>query len=354
MRTRRDRPGVDPVGGVATYTVGAGVGGVAAPDVGQQDRGGGGMTAWITEPGVYDIPAATYHRDPVVGGSLSSSGARKLLPPSSPALFKSWREGVGQEQSDVLDFGRAAHRTVLGAGEDYVVVTGSGKDPNSWRCQADDEAVAAVRAEGKTPIRPKDAETIQAMAAKLRAHAVAGKLFRPGLGVAEQVLVFPRQGVLCRAMIDWRTSTPTGRTLVVDYKTTACAEPAALARSIEKYGYHQQGEFYDSGVEAVGLNNGQAPAFLLVFQEKTPPFEVAVVQPDDDAMTWGMRLNRKAIDVYRHCVETDTWPGYTDVHGKCADTAVLSVGLPAWSARQLEEAWVRGDLDTIDDARSAA
>jgi hypothetical protein len=28
--------------------------------------------------------------------------------------------------------------------------------------------------------------------------------------------------------------------------------------------------------------------------------------------------------------------------------------LPAWSARQLEEAWVRGDLDTIDDARSAA
>ena len=35
------------------------------------------MTApGITEPGVYDIPATAYHRDPVVGGSLSSTGAR--------------------------------------------------------------------------------------------------------------------------------------------------------------------------------------------------------------------------------------------------------------------------------------
>ncbi|MGW9447058.1 hypothetical protein, partial [Bacillus mobilis] len=43
----------------------------------------------ITRPGVYDgIPEAVYHRDPVPGGSLSSSGARKLLAPSCPALFK--------------------------------------------------------------------------------------------------------------------------------------------------------------------------------------------------------------------------------------------------------------------------
>lgn len=42
-------------------------------------------TTWtITEPGVYDLPAEVYHADPVEGGSLSSTGARKLLPPSCP------------------------------------------------------------------------------------------------------------------------------------------------------------------------------------------------------------------------------------------------------------------------------
>lgn len=311
----------------------------------------------ITGPGVFDdFPAEVYHRDPVPGGSLSSSGARKLLPPSSPAVFRAWRAGeLDSKRSDALDFGRAAHRTVLGAGDEYVVVEGSGTNPNAWTTEATKAEVALVRAAGKTPIRPQDAVTIEAMAVKVRAHAIAGQLFQPGRGVAEQVLVWERQGVMCRAMIDWRTSTPTGRALVVDYKTTACAEPSALSRSVDQYGYHQQGEFYSSAVEALGLNNGQAPAFLLVFQEKTPPHQVAVTQLDADTMTWGMRLNQKALDVYRRCVETDTWPGYTDEQGNCADTSVLSVSLPPWSARRLEEAWVRGDLEpTITNARSAA
>jgi hypothetical protein len=319
--------------------------------------GPAGTLQRVTGPGVYDgFPADAYHRDPVPGGSLSSSGARKLLPPSSPAVFRAWRAGeLDGKRSDALDFGRAAHRTVLGAGDEFVVVTGSGKDPNSWTTEVTKAEVKAVREAGMTPIRPDDAVTIEAMAAKLRQHPIAGQLFQPGRGVAEQVLVWERAGVMCRAMIDWRTWDKTGRALVIDYKTTACAEPAALSRSVDQYGYHQQGEFYSSGVESLELNNGQGPAFLLVFQEKTPPYQVAVVQLDDDAMTWGMRLNQKALDVYRRCVEADAWPGYTDEQGNCADTSVLSVGLPPWSARRLEEAWVRGDLEpTTTSARSAA
>jgi hypothetical protein len=41
----------------------------------------------ITQPGVYDLPADVYHADPVppeLGGSLSSSGAKLLLPRPAP------------------------------------------------------------------------------------------------------------------------------------------------------------------------------------------------------------------------------------------------------------------------------
>jgi len=45
----------------------------------------------ITEPGVYALPADVYHADPVAGGSLSSSGAKKLLacPASGPGCGSS-------------------------------------------------------------------------------------------------------------------------------------------------------------------------------------------------------------------------------------------------------------------------
>ena len=38
-----------------------------------------GVPMTITEPGVYEMPAEEYHADPVEGGSLSSTGARRLL-----------------------------------------------------------------------------------------------------------------------------------------------------------------------------------------------------------------------------------------------------------------------------------
>ena len=60
----------------------------------------------ITAPGVYDIPAEDYHRDPVPGGSLSSTGARKLLPPSCPAKFR-YEQDNPPTPTAALDFGQA-------------------------------------------------------------------------------------------------------------------------------------------------------------------------------------------------------------------------------------------------------
>jgi hypothetical protein len=78
-------------------------------------------TTVITQPGVYDLPADVYHADPVpaeLGGSLSSSGAKLLLPPSCPAIYQ-WAR-THPTYSDAFDFGHAAHKKVLGAGAEIV------------------------------------------------------------------------------------------------------------------------------------------------------------------------------------------------------------------------------------------
>jgi hypothetical protein len=51
----------------------------------------------ITKPGIYPgVPDEVYHADPVEGGSLSSTGARKIL--DCPAKFK-WERDTRPAQA---------------------------------------------------------------------------------------------------------------------------------------------------------------------------------------------------------------------------------------------------------------
>jgi hypothetical protein len=283
--------------------------------------------AEITEPGVYDMPAERYHRDPVAGGSLSSTGARKLLPPSCPALFAYDREH-GQEPRDVFDFGSAAHLRVLGVGPELVEV-----DADNWLTKAAKQQRDEARERGAIPLLTKDLAVVDEMAAALAVHPFAGKLFAPGTGRAEQVLIWQDKdtGVRCRAMVDWLRHPTGGRFILPDYKTCASAAPAKVERSIADYGYHVQGAWNLAGCRALGLADDTAE-FLLVMQEKRAPYLVTVVQPDPTAMRMGAIRMRQALDLYAECTASGRWPGY-------ADDVVLAE-LPPWETRELKgEVW---------------
>jgi hypothetical protein len=52
--------------------------------------------------------------------------------------------------------------------------------------------------------------------------------------------------------------------------------------------------------------------FVLVFQEKTPPYLITVAQLDPMALRVGRELNRRAIEDFRRCSEPGHWPGHAD------------------------------------------
>lgn len=289
--------------------------------------------AEVTGPGLYDLPAAEYH----ARLELSSTGARKLLPPSCPALFKHWRE-KGQAPKGEFDFGSAAHRLVLGVGDEIEEI-----EADAWRSPKDRAKADDARAEGRIPLLSKDVGTVHEMAEALRSDPIAMALLQPGSGRAEQTLIWresatwiedvdgeavPRAAhVDCRALIDWLPAPRAGRLLVPDYKTCASAAPEDVAKSIARWGYHIQGAFYLAGLRALGLANEDA-RFLLVMQEKTAPYLVTVVEPDDTAMRMGAIRVRQALDTYAQCAATGRWPGY-------ADDVVLAE-LPPWETRELQ------------------
>lgn len=277
----------------------------------------------ITAPGVYQLDAATYHADPVAGGSLSSSGARKLLPPSCPARFR-YELDHPPAPREHFNLGHAAHRLVLGDGPELVVV-----DADSWRTKAARQARDEAHAAGLVPLLAGDYDVVQAMADAIRAHPVAGRLFAPDAGTPEQALIWQDgpSGIWRRALLDWLpTPTPGRRTILLDYKTAASGDPDTLARAVHTYGYHQQAAWYLDGARSLGLADDEA-AFLFVCQEKAPPYLVTIAELDITALRIGDLINRRALNVYAACVEADRWPGY-------AGDEIAHLSLPPWAEAQ--------------------
>lgn len=270
------------------------------------------MTAVDLAPGRYDLPADAYHADPVPGGSLSSTGARKLLPPSCPALFRHWQQHP-EPPSDAFDFGTVVHTLVLGHGTDVEVV-----HARDWKTKPAQEAKARIRAAGRVPLLPQQYDAASTACAAVRAHPIANALFTGGQ--AEQTLVWrdDDSGVVCRAMLDYLRDD-----YVIDLKTCQSAHPTAIGKSVAAYGYHQQAAHYLAGVRALGIST--QPRFLFVFVEKEPPHLVTVAQPDSEALDVGAALNRRALEVYRDCLAADVWPGHS--------TDVELVSLPRWAVR---------------------
>lgn len=290
--------------------------------------------ALIDEPGIYDLPYGAYHGDPVKGGSLSSSGARKLLPPSCPAKFKLWVD-EGQAPSREFDIGHAAHKLVLGAGPELVVI-----DANDYRTNAAKQQRDDAHAAGSVPLLEHEFEKVAAMAAKLKQHPVASALLDSARGKAEQSIVWRDDefGVWRRALLDHLPFPVEGRRLIVaDYKTTNSGAPGDVPKAMHSYGYHQQLDWYLSGVKALGLHGDRDPAAVLIFQEKTKPYLVSIFQPNQPAMDIARTRNRKALDIYRHCVETGDWPGYGN--------DVMPLSLPGWAEWEHFDAEERGDYD---------
>jgi hypothetical protein len=267
---------------------------------------------WITEPGWYDLTDDQYHADPVVGGSLSSTGARTIMG-SCPEQFAYDREH-GSPEKDEFDFGRAAHLEVLGVGGQVVVVEGTGKNPNAWATNEDKAAVAKARAAGLSPIRPRDVDPIKAMAKRLREHPVVGKLFeRPGRAEQSYVGRDPETGVMCRVRVDWQPDVgDDDRVILVDYKSARSAHPAAFAKAMADHEYHMQCPFYGAVLDWLDLLHGRDPLYILVAQEKEPPYLVSYGWPSPRSIEWGKVRNRKARDLYRQCTADGHWPGYPD------------------------------------------
>ncbi|WP_407563369.1 PD-(D/E)XK nuclease-like domain-containing protein [Streptomyces sp. 184] len=268
--------------------------------------------AEAVEPGQYDIPAEQYHADPVPGGSLSATGAKKIL--DCPARFKHALDNP-EPPKRVFELGTAAHSIVLGDGPELAKI-----EHKDWRTKAAAADVKAARAAGKIPLKPAEYAAVYDMATALAADPEASELLAPGSGEAEQSLFWQGDGIWWRARLDWLRGDG-----IVDYKRAKSVKPEHLEKVIWEYRYHVQEHVYRSGVAALGLLP-EPVQFRFIFQEPEPPYLVTVAELDPAAQDIGRLDVERAAFLYDHCRRTGEWPAYVP------HTAVLS--LPDWVQRQ--------------------
>lgn len=278
----------------------------------------------MTEPlhGVHQMDAETYHRRP----ELSSSGAKLLLPPNCPALFR-YEQDHQRPTKRTFEIGHAAHQQVLGVGPELVLV-----DADRWDTKAIKEELADIRAAGNVPLKRPEFEQVQEMARVLRAHPYAGALFDPQRGgKAEQSLFWTdaETGVSCRARLDWLPAVNRrGRMIIPDYKSAAAVDPESISKALDNFGYAMQDTWYTDAVLALGL--AESAAFLFVFQMKTPPFLVTVAEVVAESRLAGRFYNRQARQLFAECTATDRWPGFSD-------DGPLPISLPGYALNQYYE-----------------
>jgi hypothetical protein len=275
----------------------------------------------VAKPGVYELPEAVYHADPVPEGSLSCSGAKLLLPPSCPAIF-AWARKHPRAPTRAMELGTAAHREVLGTGWPVAVWPGpdwtrlvDGVNPQEWR--------RARRAEGLVPILASDQEKITAMAAAIRLHPAARVLLQAEEVMAERSFFWrdAEWGFWRRARFD--ALRLRDRVVIADYKTAVSADPEEFAKACARFGYHWQDPYYRT---AVTHTLGDAdPLFLFVVQEKEAPYLTGIYELDGESWARGDARVKAALRVYARCVETGVWDGYQH-----PEEFTTKISVPRW------------------------
>ena len=275
----------------------------------------------ITKPCVIDgMSDAEYHADPVEGGSLSSTGAKAIL--RSPAHYK-W-----QQENDVFkatfDLGHAVHSMVLGVGLGIVEIPEEMLASNGAASTKEaKEFIVQARGSGKVPLKTDVYTECKAITESVLFHPLARELLETS-GASEQSLFAEdkESGVMLRARIDRLTDQTPAPTTIIDLKTAASADPRDFGRSAAEFGYDIQAEFYQ---HVLKLARGDWETnFRFIVVEKSAPYLVSVIELDSEYAAIGRQRMRRAIDLYKECVDANKWPGYGD------DTQL--VGPPTWLA----------------------
>lgn len=251
----------------------------------------------------------------------------------SPLHYK-WLMDNEQEREDTpaLLFGRAVHKYILERedfGKEFVVAPKV--DKRTKEGKAVYEAFVA-ESSGKDIITEEDFDVIKEMAAVVDSIPFAKRLL-----TGDHELSFfwtdKETEEPCKCRPDCLTEIK-GQKIIVDYKTTDCAETDSFMKSAIKYGYDLQAGMYSEGMKA---NTGDDYLFIFVAQEKRPPYAVNILQADKMFVREGNDLFHDLLRILHECKITNNWYGYMGENNEISNLTLFGSLLKEYESKAGDE-----------------
>lgn len=300
------------------------------------------------EPGLFEgVEDSVYHSF----DAGSSSRFSKLY--LSPAHLK-YDIDVGFQDTPAKKFGRALHKAilepldfaarydvakpcvgVLGSGERKGQKCGGGgsvRISGEWYCgKHKPKSESELIFDSVEVLSGDDHKKLQTMKTVLRRNTAAERIFSFGGGRELSALwIHEPTGLLMKSRIDFYAP---DIGMLVDYKTTRSLATefglthehvdgdkfdVVISWAVYKYGYHRQAALYLMAMAALGL---KLKDFLILAQEKDPPYPAVTFRIQDTAIEAGRSQLAPLFETYARCKKTNRWPAYVD-------DQVLSLDLP--------------------------
>lgn len=292
---------------------------------------------YVTPPedGIYeDVDMETY----LSWNAASSSRLRELNKSAKHLKYSLEHE---EEETDALRLGTLIHTALLEPeryDEEFTVLqscqaTKGDGDPctNPAKYIENGEQKCGIHGDendpdAPTPIKETDAEVIRGILQSVKESDSARSLLYSE-GESELTLVWtdPDIGIKCKARLD-RISRGIDGGAFLDLKSCRSAERHRFQKDIWSHRYDLQSAFYSRGLEVLGK---KAEYFVWLAVSKQPPYLVKPYFCVDAVMREAHDQVYDLLDMYRGCIENDTWPGLKD--------EVDPISVPDWSMGAYEE-----------------
>lgn len=267
------------------------------------------------KPGIYSIAAERYRAASGVSKSMLDILAHK-----TPAHLQEYLR-CPPVQTYAQEFGAIVHRALLEPDtfkDGFYVrpdkMTFSTKEGKAWQSSHPDKPI----------LTSQEALQIALMVSAVHTHPFAKRLLA-GCQREQSVFVEDGQGTLRKSRLDALTK----GSAIPDIKTTESASLENFERSISRYRLHVQAAYYLDNCNMAGMDKTH---FFFICVEKSPPYLVRCLQLSGDVIEYGKILYNHDLQIYRNCLETETWPGWGNEFEE--------VALPSWELKQLQNATV--------------
>jgi hypothetical protein len=117
---------------------------------------------------------------------------------------------------------------------------------------------------------------------------------------------------------------------IVDIKTTDNCKVDEFAWSVARYGYHIQAAMALDGINK--CLNGSFTDFVIIAVETDPPYVSTSFLIKPASILEGRALYKKGLQIYKHCVANNCWPGFLDL--KNPSDFLQQIDIPRWAFKE--------------------